>query len=114
MSTMQLQHPQWQLVQAGTKTVEIRLNDPKRQPLQVGDAICFLDLETGQSVRTTLVAKRTYASFADLLTNYTAVEVGSAPHTSVAQMVADMLTIYSAEQVRQWDVVALTIMRLVS
>lgn len=114
MSTMQLQHSQWQLVQAGTKTVEIRLNDPKRQALQVGDVICFLDLETGQSVRTMLVAKRTYASFADLLTKHTAVEVGSAPHTSVAQMVADMLTIYSAEQIRQWGVVALTIKRLVS
>ncbi|MBQ0835749.1 ASCH domain-containing protein [Lactiplantibacillus pentosus] len=113
MSTMQLQHSQWQLVQAGTKTVEIRLNDPKRQVLQVGDPICLLDLKTGQSVRTTLIAKRTYASFTDLLTHYTAVEVGSAPHTSVAQMVADMLTIYSAEQVRQWGVVALTIKRLV-
>ena len=38
---MGLTHDQFLLVQAGTKTIEIRLNDQKCQQLEVGDQIVF-------------------------------------------------------------------------
>ena len=47
---MGLAHDQFLLVQAGTKTIEIRLNDQKRPQLEVGDQIVFEDLATQQQV----------------------------------------------------------------
>ena len=47
---MGLVHDQFLLVQAGTKTIEIRLNDEKRQQLKVDDQIVFEDLATQQQV----------------------------------------------------------------
>lgn len=79
MTTMQLIHPQWLLIKSGLKTIEIRLNDAKRQALQVGDIVNFIDLTTGQQLTTQLIDITRFASFESLLSEYTAVQVGSAP-----------------------------------
>ncbi|MCG0896248.1 hypothetical protein IMAU10379_01708 [Lactiplantibacillus plantarum] len=109
MTTMQLIHPQWLLIKSGLKTIEIRLNDAKRQALQVGDIVNFIDLTTGQQ----LIDITRFASFESLLSEYTAVQVGSAPGTPVTQMVQEMLTLYSPVQVAQSGVVALQVRPLI-
>lgn len=43
---MGLAHDQFLLVKQGSKTIEIRLNDEKRQQLKVGDTIVFEDTTT--------------------------------------------------------------------
>lgn len=47
---MRLYDQPFQLMLAGTKTVEIRLNDEKRQAVQNGDIIVFTNLEKCRSV----------------------------------------------------------------
>ncbi|ANM74382.1 hypothetical protein IMAU80053_01688 [Lactiplantibacillus plantarum] len=113
MTTMQLIHPQWLLIKSGLKTIEIRLNAAKRQALQVGDIVNFIDLTTGQQLTTQLIDITRFASFESLLSEYTAVQVGSAPGTPVTQMVQEMLTLYSPVQVAQSGVVALQIRPLI-
>lgn len=113
MTTMQLIHPQWLLIKSGLKTIEIRLNDAKRQALQVGDIVNFIDLTTGQQLTTQLIDITRFASFESLLSEYTAVQVGSALGTPVTQMVQEMLTLYSPVQVAQSGVVALQVRPLI-
>ena len=79
MTTMQLIHPQWLLIKSGLKTIEIRLNDAKRQALQVGDIVNFIDLTTGQQLTTQLIDITRFPSSDSLLTEYPALPVRSAP-----------------------------------
>ncbi len=44
MHTMKVQTKYYQLLKNGTKTIELRLWDEKRQLVQVGDSITFSDL----------------------------------------------------------------------
>lgn len=113
MVTMQLVHSQWLLIKAGIKTIEIRLNDTKRQALHVDELVTFIDLATGQPLTTKIMRIETYVNFESLLSQYTAIQVGSAPETSVAQMVQEMQTLYSPAQVRQFGVVALQLQPLI-
>ncbi|KRL01171.1 hypothetical protein FC81_GL001311 [Liquorilactobacillus capillatus DSM 19910] len=43
---MGLNHDQFLLVEQGVKTIEIRLNDPKRSLLKIDSSITFKDLKT--------------------------------------------------------------------
>ena len=113
MTTMQLIHPQWLLIKSGTKTIEMRLNDAKRRTLQIGETVDFIDLTTSQHLVTRLISIQSYPNFESLLSQYTAVQVGSAPETPVTQMVQEMLTLYSPTQVQQLGVVALQIQPLI-
>lgn len=106
---MGLNHDQMLLVAAGTKTVEIRLNDRKRRELHDGDLIEFTDTETGTTLVKEVAALETFTTFVELYTRYGGSLVGSQPTDSVAQMVADTYTIYSREQEREWGVLAIHI-----
>ena len=45
MHFMHLDHPAYGRMEDGLKTLELRLNDPKRREIQVGDIICFEGVE---------------------------------------------------------------------
>ncbi len=64
---MKLKRNPFQLIQDGSKTVELRLNDEKRQQVQIGDVIEFTmldDVTKKLSARVTAIHK--YASFDEL------------------------------------------------
>ena len=106
---MGLAHDQFLLVAAGTKTVEIRLNDAKRQQLQVGDTIEFVDTTTEKMQVKRVQGLEKFATFTELYTRYGGRQVGSVPEDSVAKMVADTYTIYTPEQEREFGVLAMHI-----
>ncbi|EGF47926.1 hypothetical protein AAULR_20957 [Lacticaseibacillus rhamnosus MTCC 5462] len=99
---MGLAHDQFLLVQAGTKTIEIRLNDQKRQQLEVGDQIVFEDLATQQQVTKKVTQLEKFGTFSQLYQQYQGTVVGSAPTDSVAKMVADTFRIYTPQQEKIW------------
>jgi len=107
---MGLNPDQFDLICAGSKTIEIRLNDDKRRGLQVGDVITFRNVadETQRLVKR-VKSLHQFATFAALYSQYSPVSVGSAPTADVAQMVADTYTIYTPEQEHRWGVVAIEI-----
>ena len=76
---MGLAHDQFLLVQAGTKTIEIRLNDQKRPQLEVGDQIVFEDLATQQQVTKKVTQLEKFGTFSQLYQQYQGTAVGSAP-----------------------------------
>ncbi len=66
---MGLAHDQFLLVQAGTKTIEIRLNDQKRPQLEVGDQIVFEDLATQQQVTKKVTQLEKFGTFSSFISN---------------------------------------------
>ena len=44
---MRLNHDPFVLIEKGSKTIELRLNDEKRSKIKVGDTIVFEDRTTG-------------------------------------------------------------------
>ena len=47
---MRLYHEPFAKIKAGTKTIEMRLNDEKRSQIQAGDEIEFTDLSDGEKL----------------------------------------------------------------
>jgi len=75
---MKLQTKPFDQIKSGTKTIEIRLNDEKRQMLRVGDAIEFsLMSDPVQTIRTKVIDLEKFSAFRELFTAYPAKEYGA-------------------------------------
>nr|WP_218841965.1 ASCH domain-containing protein [Lacticaseibacillus absianus] len=104
---MRLDHDQFCRVVAGTKTIEIRLNDAKRRHLRPGETLTFTDLTTRATHTVQVGAIEWFPTFAALYTRYGGLQVGSTPTDSVAQMVADTYRCYTPAQEAEAGVLAL-------
>lgn len=64
---MNLQPEPFEKIQTGQKTIELRLNDPKRRKIQPGDTIEFLNLGApSEKIRVRVVAVHRFDSFEEL------------------------------------------------
>ena len=63
---MKLNDDPFKRIKEGTKTVELRLNDEKRQLVKKGDLIEFTNRETLEKITTEVVDLYKYPSFAEL------------------------------------------------
>ncbi|MFD1393922.1 ASCH domain-containing protein [Lacticaseibacillus jixianensis] len=104
---MAITHDQFKLIQAGTKTIEVRLNDAKRRALRPGNHITFNDLEDGSRLRVAVAAIDHFPSFAALYTAYPGLQVGAAAHDSVAKMTKDTYQHYTPAQEQANGVLAI-------
>ncbi|HEY4399964.1 MAG TPA: ASCH domain-containing protein [Lactobacillaceae bacterium] len=106
---MGLNHDQFIRMKAGTKKIEIRLNDAKRSVLKAGDDVTFVDLETDENLTVNIEKIYKFETFKALYSHFSAIEVGAEQSESADKMVADTYTIYSPEQEKQFGVLALEI-----
>ena len=60
---MGLYQEPFQSIVSGKKIVEIRLNDPKRQAVQVKDQIEFTNLSTNEQVIVQVTARQSFKDF---------------------------------------------------
>ena len=98
------QKPYFDLVQDGSKTIELRLWDEKRQQIKPGDEIIFRD---GERVLTVIVTGLVVAeTFADLLKMIDVKETGI-PTTEQALTV--MNSVYDIDKQKQNAVVGIMI-----
>ena len=64
---MQLQLTPFQKIKDGSKTIELRLNDEKRQKVRIGDFIEFTCADDAdQKIQTRVTALHRFSSFAEL------------------------------------------------
>ena len=64
---MNLRAVPFQQIRSGLKTIELRLNDAKRQSIEVGDTILFsLDKDPSQTLRATVLCLHRFSDFAQL------------------------------------------------
>ena len=66
---MKLNNEPFVKIKNGSKTVELRLNDEKRQLVNIGDLIEFTNRETGEKILTEVEDLLHYPSFEELYAN---------------------------------------------
>lgn len=68
---MKLKEPYYSFILNGTKRIEIRLNDEKRQKIKLGDTIKFLkEPDKTEYFEATVVGLLNYRSFKDLFEDF--------------------------------------------
>jgi len=107
---MGLYQEPFQSIVSGKKIVEIRLNDPKRQAVQVNDQIEFTNLSTNEKVTVNVTERQ---SFKDLQTLYEQIPLEQLDCIgwSMKELLDATYTIYSRESEKQFGALALTIER---
>ncbi len=56
----------FELIRTGNKTIELRLNDEKRQKIRIGDIVEFTQTETGEKLTAEVTDLFQFDSFAEL------------------------------------------------
>ena len=96
-------------MKAGRKTVEVRLNDPKRREIDIGDTIRFTKLpEDGEILTIEVTALHTYPTFKDMYSGIPAKDM-DADNQTIEEMVESTYKIYTQEQESKWGTLAIHI-----
>ena len=103
---MKLQQEPFRKVMAGNKTIELRLNDTKRQRIRAGDQIEFLNLgDRILKIRVCVVAVHHFESFEELYRGLPLSACGYGPDDRADPK--DMEQYYSVEEQERWGVVGI-------
>ncbi|MEX2014117.1 MAG: ASCH domain-containing protein [Parcubacteria group bacterium] len=105
---MKLDLVPFEQIKAGTKTIEIRLNDERRQLLNVGDEITFsLMADQGQKVSVRVLELLHFNSFKDLFEALPPERDGA-----VSKEYKDMYKYYSEEDEDKYGVLGIRFIKL--
>ena len=104
---MRLHDRPFKKIQAGTKTIEMRLYDEKRQMIQVGDEIEFTSRTTGEKQLTEVIAIHIYDSFSEIYRDYDKVSLGYDIDEEAS--FTDLEKYYSKEEQEKYGVVGIEI-----
>lgn len=63
-------------IKNGKKDIEIRLNDEKRQLINIGDMIEFTDLDTGETINVEVINLYKYDTFDELFNSFSHSRLG--------------------------------------
>lgn len=106
---LKLQPQFFDFIQKGTKRIELRLNDEKRQQIKIGDTITFRKLPDLQTTLTAeVVGLLRYASFADLMADFDIAVLADKNMTKAALMDA-LSQFYTPAAQAQYGVVGIRI-----
>lgn len=107
--TMKLNPEPYEKIRNGQKTIELRLNDEKRQKINIGDLIEFTQTETGEKLVTEVVALHRCDSFAEL---YRHVPIQKCGYTEAEMATAkpeDMNVYYTPEQQAEYGALGIEV-----
>lgn len=104
---MNLYPDAFELIENGSKKVEMRLNDEKRQKLTIGDLVIFTNTETKEEIIVEVIDLKTFKSFNELYSSYEKAAIGY-KKDEVANP-NDMLNYYSQEQIDKYGALAIEI-----
>lgn len=94
------------LIKNGAKTIEARVNDPKRQTIKIGDTIEFINNQTDERLRAEIVDLLKFMTFAELFANQPAEAFGGKDQ---AELNAVIYKYYSKEEEVKYGVVGIKI-----
>ncbi len=105
---MHLRALRFEQIANGTKTIEVRLNDPKRQKLTVGDHIQFInnDIPDNMIIKTIKDISK-YPALAELFKNISLVDAGYPVNTSSEEATLDTSQYYDPSEEKQFGVIAI-------
>lgn len=104
---MKLQKAPFDAILTGKKSIELRLNDEKRQKIQAGDTILFQLCGTQQQIRSTVAALHHAGSFAELFERLPLSDCGFSPEDDADSAVKSMRDYYSAKQEQTYGVLGI-------
>ena len=107
MHYMKLHNNPFNLIKSGTKTIELRLNDLKRQKIKVGDLIEFTNRVTDEKMLVRVIDLIKFNSFSDLYKNFSKVSMGYREDEEANP--SDMELYYSLEEQEKYGVLAIKI-----
>lgn len=107
---MKLAPEPFEKILSGLKTVELRLNDEKRQKIRVGDIIVFYNVQQpDQSLAAKVTNLHNFATFADLYLNLPLEKCGYLPERKSSAKYTDMYKYYSEEEEKRFGVLGIEI-----
>ncbi len=108
--TMRLWPRPFNKIKEGTKTVELRLNDEKRQLLKINDIIVFENIETSELLEVKIQNITKYSSFKDLYENYDKITLGY--DEDEVPSYKDMEVYYSKKDIKKYGVLAIGLIKI--
>lgn len=105
--SMKLNKEPYEAVSAGTKTIEMRLNDEKRKKINVGDIIEFTNVVNSKKVKVEVVALHKEKSFEELYKKFNKISLGYAEHEIA--LYTDMEQYYLKAEIEKYGVVGIEI-----
>ncbi len=101
-------HPEpFKNIKNGTKTIELRLNDEKRQLLKVGDILEFTNRLDDEKLCTKIIGLHHYDSFRELYKHFDKVSMGYREDEEANP--EDMEKYYSKEEQEKYGVVGIEV-----
>ena len=95
---MNLNPEPFEMIRSGKKTIELRLNDEKRQAINIGDTIIFTNTEdSGMQISATVKALHKFRNFAELYDNLPLLKCGYTEDVIDSAKPEDMNIYYSKE-----------------
>lgn len=104
---MRLHNGPFELIKSETKTIELRLNDEKRQLINVDDVILFENRITLERIKVKVIALHRYNSFEELYKHFDKVSIGY-KEGKIADF-RDMEQYYSKEEQEKYGVLGIEI-----
>ena len=104
---MRLHNGPFEKIKSGTKTIEMRLNDEKRQLIKVGDFIKFINRVTEEEMVTLVKGLYYYESFDELYKHFDKISIGYDLEDDADPN--DMSQYYSNEDIENYGVVGIEI-----
>lgn len=92
---MHLNNEPFQLMKNEVKTIEVRLNDEKRQEIKSGDYIVFKNINTEETLKVQVKEIVVFSSFQSLMNQYTNEKIGAKTDDQLSQKLAAIYQIYS-------------------
>ena len=107
---MKLNNGPFESIKNGTKTIELRLNDEKRQLLKVNDIIIFTNRDTGEKLSALIINLHYFDSFKELYNHFDKTMLGYLENEKCSYK--DMEEYYSIEEQKMYGVVGIEIKKI--
>ena len=104
---MNLNNEPFECIKNGTKKIELRLNDEKRQLLEERDLIEFTNRTTLETLVVEIIKLHKYSSFEELYKHFDKVSLGY--HKDDVAHFSDMEEFYSKEEQEKYGVLGIEI-----
>lgn len=107
---MKLKEKPYNQINNGTKTIELRLYDEKRQKIRVNDTIEFTNINTMEKLNVIVLDLYKYSSFEELYNNFEKTELGYEKTEEASYK--DMEEYYSKEEQDKYGVLGIRIKKI--
>lgn len=107
---MKLRPAPFAAIQSGHKTLELRLNDGKRQKIKVGDTIVFTQTETGETLRAVVLDIHKYPDFEAMYAVEDPVAMGYNEGETADPK--DMSQYYKEDEIKRYGTLAIEIKKI--